>query len=143
MQTLLSFLLFTIFLLLSLLHLYWALGGKWGFNQALPTNEQGERILNPSSFASAIVGFGLLLFAAYYLLKGEFIVAAVVPKWVVKYGGWGISAIFLLRALGDFRYVGFFKSIKNTNFGTMDTKLYAPLCLLIGVAGVILQIIIQ
>ncbi|PTT14637.1 DUF3995 domain-containing protein, partial [Flavobacterium sp. HMWF030] len=46
---------------------------------------------------------------------------------------WIIIFIFILRAIGDFNYVGFFKKHRNSEFALKDTKYYSPLCLLIGV----------
>jgi hypothetical protein len=53
-------------------------------------------------------------------------------------GVWGLSAVFLLRAVGNLRTFGFFKSITGTRFAQWDTRLYSPLCLLLAVlaAGV-------
>ncbi len=50
----------------------------------------------------------------------------------------GLALVLLLRAVGDFRYVGFFKSVGGTRFATMDTWCYSPVCLAlsIGVAYV-------
>ena len=44
----------------------------------------------------------------------------------------------LMRAIGDFRYVGFFKRVRGSRFARMDTTLYSPLCLALaaGVAAV-------
>jgi Protein of unknown function (DUF3995) len=56
-----------------------------------------------------------------------------------NFGIYAIGAIFLLRALGDFKYVGFFKSIKNTEFGRLDTQFYAPLCLYLGISSLIIK----
>jgi hypothetical protein len=43
----------------------------------------------------------------------------------------------LLRAVGEFRYVGLFKRVRGTKFAVLDTFVYSPLCLLLG-AGVAL-----
>jgi len=134
----LSIILFSIFTILAIIHFNWAMGGKWGYDGALPTNEKGERILNPRKIDSAIVGVGLLGFGLFYLWKSGLIQLGL-PAWVA-YAGWIIPAIFILRAVGEFRYVGFFKKIKTTDFGKMDTKLYSPLCLLIGVMGLLVAI---
>lgn len=134
MVKILSFLLSSIFFLLALLHFYWAMGGKWGFAKALPTNEKGKRMLNPSPMASAIVGVGLSLFGLFYLLKAS-ILSHNLPEWIFQYGAWIIPSIFLLRAIGDFKYVGFFKKVRQTEFGQLDTKFYAPLCLVIALLG--------
>ena len=42
------------------------------------------------------------------------------------------------RAIGDFKYVGFFKRVRGSKFARMDTLVYSPLCLLLalGVARV-------
>jgi hypothetical protein len=53
-------------------------------------------------------------------------------------GNLAIAIIFLIRAIGDFRYVGFLKKIKNTKFAKKDTKYYSPLCSLISVLAFII-----
>lgn len=126
----LSFTLFLIFLSLSMVHFHWALGGHWGFDQALPTTEDGQKIINPRPVDSAIVGFGLLLFGLFYLMLSE-VIPFYVPTWILKVGSWIIPIIFILRAVGDFKYVGFFKKIQSTEFAKWDSLYYSPLCLLI------------
>jgi hypothetical protein len=135
----LPILLFLIFLTLAAIHFNWMLGGQWGFDNALPTKPNGERVLNPKPIDSAIVGIGLTGFALFYLFTSS-MVNVEIPDWLVKYGGWIIPSIFILRAIGDFNYVGFFKKVKETNFGRMDSKYYCPLCLLVGIIGGIAQI---
>ncbi|WP_082994808.1 MULTISPECIES: DUF3995 domain-containing protein [Aquimarina] len=39
---------------------------------------------------------------------------------------------FYTQSFGDFKYVGFFKRIKQTKFGRLDTMFFSPLCLIIG-----------
>jgi hypothetical protein len=129
-----------IFVILAVIHFVWAFGVQWGFDIALPTNEHGERMINPKKSDCIIVGLGLSAFALFYLLRSNIILLNV-PFWVFRYGGWVIPSIFIIRAIGDFKYIGFFKKIRNTDFGQMDTKCYSPLCLLIGLIGVIIQII--
>lgn len=140
MQITLSLLLSFIFIILAGVHFYWASGGRRGFEEALPTDEKGKKMMiEPSPLACVVVGLGLLLFGSYYLLKSG-LVEVDVPEWIMTYGGWIIPAIFLFRAIGDFKYAGFFKRVKNTEFGKRDTRFYAPLCLFIGVVGVLLQL---
>ena len=125
-----------IFALLSGLHLYWMLGGKWGLDQVLPTKlGGGERMLNPGPVACIVVALGLLGFALYNVGLGLGFSLGL-PFGAEKWGIWVLAGIFLLRAVGDFRYVGFFKKIKNTAFGRMDTRWYAPLCLYLGISSV-------
>ncbi|WP_436515344.1 DUF3995 domain-containing protein [Ekhidna sp. To15] len=138
-MSVLTILLFVIFLALSVLHLSWSLGNKWGFEAALPVNEEGKRMLNPKKIDSFIVGIGLLLFGCFYLINAS-IIALELPAAVISIAGWIIPGIFLLRAFGDFRYIGFTKKLKSTAFAKKDTYYYSPLCLIISVIGFILQI---
>lgn len=128
-----------IFLLLALLHFYWAAEGKWGLDAALPTNENGKRMLNPGPLACTVVGIGLSAFAGFYLVKAGLLSLAL-PDWLLYYSGWIIPSIFFLRAIGDRKTVGFFKTIKNTYFAKMDTRYFAPLCLLLAIAGYSIQV---
>jgi hypothetical protein len=133
-------LLVLVFSLLGILHISWSLGGNWGFENSLPKNEAGERVLNPKKTDSAIVGMGLLFFATFYLIKLETI-EMVLPNWAAVSAGWIISIIFILRAIGDFKYVGFFKKVQDTKFGELDSKFYSPLCFGIGILGIIIEVI--
>lgn len=129
-----------IFLILSGIHFNWVFGGKWGFDKALPTKEDGTKVLNPKKFDSAIVGLGLLFFAIYYLVVGRFIQIDL-PNFMQNYLGWIIPSIFIIRAIGDFKYVGFFKKINSTVFGKFDSKYFSPLCIFIGTIGIIIKIL--
>ena len=136
----LSILVSTILIVLGIIHLNWVIGGEFGFSKALPTKENGERVLNPKKVDSAIVGFGLLTFGLFYIVKAG-LIAYNLPEWMLNYGSWIIASIFLLRAIGEFKYIGFLKSVKRTDFGKLDTKLFSPLCLVIGMLGVVIQLI--
>ncbi len=61
----LSYMLFSIFLALSALHLSWGFGSSWGFEDAIPENEDGKPMLNPKKIDSIIVGLGLLMLAVF------------------------------------------------------------------------------
>jgi hypothetical protein len=136
----LSILLSILLIGLGLIHFNWVVGGNFGFSESLPTKESGERVLNPKKIDSAIVGIGLTAFGFFYLLKSG-VIEFIIPGWIMAYGSWIIPIIFLLRAIGEFKYVGFFKKIKKTEFGRLDTKLFSPLCLIIGIFGIIIELI--
>jgi glucan phosphoethanolaminetransferase (alkaline phosphatase superfamily) len=133
------FLLIT-FLATSGIHFYWAFGGKWGVSASLPTNAVGEKVLNPKMFECLFVAFTLLLFGVFVLIKSDLLTFKI-PVWVNNYGLWLLAAIFIVRSIGDFKYVGFFKKIKMTTFGRNDTRYYSPLCFTIGFLCVVLQFI--
>ncbi len=124
----------SILAVLGILHLYWMAGGRWGFAQAVPSNEVGERVVHPGPLASAVVAIGLLGFALYCFSIGlDFPLS--LPFAADKWGIWVLAGIFTLRSIGDFRYVGFFKKVKNTEFGRLDTRWYTPLCAWLGLTS--------
>lgn len=128
----LSSLLSLVFLILAIIHLNWAIGNTWGLDNALPSDEHGTRLFTPGRFMTLSVALGLLGFCFFYFINPE---PGNPNNWIFDYGRWIIPAVFLLRALGDFKYVGFFKKIRHTNFAKMDTKYYTPLCLAIALCG--------
>ena len=126
-----------IFFVLAVIHFYWALGGQWGFESTLPSNEQGIKVLDPKTIDKIIVGSILLLLGILYLfsltlLKNKILIL------IRNIGLWTIPIVFMIRAIGDFKYVGFFKQIKGTAFANLDTTFYSPLCLIIGLIGILL-----
>ncbi len=130
-------LLAVIFAILGFFHLYWAAGGRVGTGAAIPT-AGGERLLNSSPFWTVLVAAAL--FAAMLVVLGRLkIWGAFVPSWTFYLGTWIISLLFLLRAIGDFRYVGFFKSVRDTNFAHWDTILFSPLCLVIAILAFLIS----
>ena len=66
-------------------------------------------------------------------LLGDFI-----PRWIFRWATLGISVLFFLRAIGEFKLVGFFKQVRDTPFAFWDTWLFSPLCLLIAVIAFML-----
>ncbi|MBB6499258.1 DUF3995 domain-containing protein [Pedobacter cryoconitis] len=117
-----------IFVFLSLMHIYWAFGGQMGKDAAVPTIDSGEKLFIPSSFGTLIVAAGLLVFALINLFA-YVISAGFINIQYIRYGILGVGFVFLLRATGDFNYVGLMKKHKDTVFAKMDTRFYAPLCL--------------
>jgi hypothetical protein len=138
MVRILGIVLAVIFALLSFLHVYWAIGGRLGRDASIPMSVGGARVLRPSPIGTTLVAAAL--FAAMLVVLGRLkLVGAIVPRWIFYWGTWVISLLFLLRSIGDFRYVGFFKSVSGTNFAHWDTILFSPLCLFIAVAAFLLS----
>jgi hypothetical protein len=129
----LSIVLSVIFLTLSAIHIHWALGGKWGFKNAIPTKENGDLVMKPRTMDSIMVAVYLGLFAFFYATKTN-ICSVSLPEWTT-YFLWIIPTLFLLRAIGEFKYVGFFRKVNSTVFSKWDKKLFSPLCLAISVIG--------
>lgn len=140
MKVLMASVLSLIFFSIAVLHIYWGFGGKEGTAATIPTKENSKPVINPGPIACFVVGIGLSSFGVLVLTKAGIILFAL-PVWLLNSGLWATAAIFLLRAIGEFKYVGFFKEIKTTRFGEMDTTYYSPLCLVVGILVVILELV--
>jgi hypothetical protein len=114
---------------LSLLHAYWALGGRWANAFTVPTIS-GRRMFDPSPLATWVVSGLLGIGVTLVIGKASWTTRGPLPL-VFEVGVWGLSLVFLLRAVGNLRSFGFFKTIKSTPFAQWDTWLYSPLCLLL------------
>ena len=121
------------FALLSVLHLYWAAGGRAGAVVSLPERD-GAPLFQPG-LASTLAVAGLLAFAALLVLAhaGHWPSPAL-PGWMVSLGVPVAAVVLLGRSIGDFRYVGFFKKVRDTRFARLDTRLFSPIALLLGAA---------
>jgi len=127
------------FIGLALWHFYMAAMPPSGESAAVPSVE-GKPLFIPSARATASVGVVLLLFSG--LVAGTAgIVPLGIPRLVLTGLCYALAAGLLARAVGEFKYVGFFKRVRGSRFATMDSFLYSPLCLLLaaGVAAVALD----
>src|SRR4051812_9981130 len=127
-----------VFALLGLWHFYMAFAPSRGQSAAVPS-VQGKPLFVPSASATIAVGLMLALFALLVAATAGFVSVAV-PRFVLVWLSYGLALGLLARAVGDFRYVGFFKRVRGSRFAKLDTLFYSPLCLLlsIGVALVAL-----
>lgn len=115
------------------LHVYWAVGGRWGGAVAVPTGANGEPLFVPTPLATMGVAVALATAAALVLAVGGALPHPPIPAAIVRATAAALAAVFLLRAVGDFRYVGIFKRVRGTPFGRWDTRLFSPLCLALGI----------
>ena len=130
-----------IFAVISLFHLYWAAGGTFGSRVAVPTvaapSRGHKRVFDPSVGGTIVVAFAFLLAIVVILGQLRFW-GDTLPHWVFRWGTGAIALIFFLRAVGEFRLVGFFKKVSDTPFAYWDTWLFSPLCLIIAITAFIL-----
>jgi hypothetical protein len=131
-----------IFLAISGLHFYWAIGAILGKKMvgalAVLPEMEGKPLFVPGAFATFIVAFGLFLFAKISSFGLIDVISFKYFSPIIPYGNLAIFLIFMLRAIGDFRYVGFFKKNKTSKFAINDSKYYSPLCLLISILAFII-----
>jgi hypothetical protein len=114
---------------LLLLHAYWALGGRWGSAYTVPT-VNGRRIFDPSPVATWVVCALLGIAVIIVVGKAGWIGTDSVPV-LFDVGVWVLGLVFMLRAVGNLRTFGFFKTLTGTPFADWDTWFYSPLCLLL------------
>ncbi|WP_343570538.1 DUF3995 domain-containing protein [Sphingobacterium sp.] len=134
MEFVLSIVIATIFIFLASLHFFWLLGGHWGMNVAVPTDLNGRRIFNPTRVDTLLVAVGLLIFAFVNLCAIGVLDVPLDAKYI-RYGMSMISGIFLLRFIGDMKFVGIFKKYRKSSFAVRDTYFYSPLCLFLSVSN--------
>jgi hypothetical protein len=118
-----------ILLAIATLHAYWASGGTFGKGAAIP-ERNGQPILRPSPIITYLVA-GCFALAALVIAMRAGLVPSAAFGPLPHLATWALAAVFAVRAVGDFRYVGFFKRVRGTQFSRLDTALYSPLCCLL------------
>jgi hypothetical protein len=108
------------------LHVFWALGGSWGKALAVP-QRNGAPLFRPSRAATLVVAAGLSVATAWAGVRGG-VGPAAAAGLMAQGGCWVFAVLFAARAIGEGRYVGFLKRVRNTPFARNDTWLYSPLC---------------
>lgn len=130
-----------ILLIIALFHFYWAFGGTYGVDKVIPTKDNKTKALHPPTFITLLVALVLLLMGITYQQGAKVYEVTFLPQLLKEYGLMFFSITFIVRAIGDFKYVGFFKRIKNTTFSINDTRYYAPLCLFLGISGILILVL--
>ena len=115
------------FAFLASIHVYWAFGGRFAKVAAIP-ELRGTPSFVPGRMATLLVACALFACAGLIGAASGF-VDAPVSSLVIQWGCFALALLLLLRAIGDFRLVGFFKKVRGTRFAWLDSALYSPLCL--------------
>jgi hypothetical protein len=132
MPDLIAVALTVVFGALSALHVYWALGGPLGKIAAVP-EVKGRPAFVPSALSTLAVAIALALCAVLVAASAGLIVSPVPAPWITWLACL-LALALVARAVGDFRLVGFFKRVRGTRFARLDSAVYAPLCLALGVS---------
>ncbi len=129
----------------GMIHVYWATGGRWMLDRAIPTNEavaitNGDPAgtASPPSTAGRTDGFrpGPLLTALVALLLFTFAGLIAVTaggngpdtlRWLVVAG----AVVLVIRAVGDNQVAGFTKKVRHTTFGRTDDAVFTPLVVML------------
>lgn len=123
-------------LAIAALHFFWAWGGRWGGVAAIPQRD-GAPLFTPGRTVTLFMSLLFLLAACILLIRSGAVPwpFSSTPPRLVQWGSWTIAVLFLLRAAGDFRVVGFFKRVRNGRFALLDDRLYSPLALVIAIGS--------
>jgi len=119
----------SVFVVLAAWHFRMAWSSAASESGAVPSVD-GRPLFVPSTRATVMVGLVLLSFAALVAATGGLLPLGV-PDVVLAWLSYGLALGLLLRAIGEFKYVGFFKRVRGSRFARMDTLVYSPLCLLL------------
>ena len=119
---------------LGLIHLYWVFGGHRGKAIAVPEAD-GRPVFTPSRWGTLVVAAGLFGAAWVSAVAGQ-LLASPLTRFARPLA-FLLAALFLARAVGDFRHVGFFKRNRGSAFARMDSMVYSPLCLAMAIAALV------
>ena len=124
-----AFVTIAVLVLIGLLHVYWAMGGRMGITVAIPEFE-GRSLFRPGPLVTFTVAL-LLFFAAVIVAVQAGMIFHEKFGLVPRAATIVLAMVFAARAIGDFQYVGFFKRVTETRFARLDTLCYSPLCVLL------------
>jgi len=123
---------------ISILHIYWAFGGRWGAAAVIPVKVGEHRpAFTPRKLGTILVAIVILLASFIVIVQGGFL-KSYPANTISNIGSIVCAVVFMIRAIGDFNYVGFFKKIKHSQFARNDTWMYSPICLFLGVVYITL-----
>ena len=118
-----------IFAALAAVHVAWA-AGSGGRVEGFVPSDGGRPLVTPGPLATLAVA-AVRAAAALVVLCRAGLVWFGQPPALARIGIWIIALLFAARAVGEFRYVGFFKHVRDTRFARRDTWIFSPLCVVI------------
>lgn len=128
----------SVLVLLSAGHLYWALGGRLGgrLEGVLLPEQDGQPVFRPSPAAAVGAAIVLLAAAAVLAIRAGALDSPF-GEPTVRWAARAVAAVFLLRSIGDFRWVGFFRRVRGTRFAYWDARVYTPVAFALGVGAAV------
>lgn len=115
---------------LAAVHVFWAAGGRTGWQAALPHDDSAQPLYRPGPGVTLVVAAALATWGALLLLVPSH-VGPDALRWLVALG----AAVFAVRAVGDGKYVGFSKQFRGSRFAVLDDNLYTPIVVVMSFAG--------
>ncbi len=127
-----------IFAVLGFIHVYWAFGGKTGWDAAIPQVNE-DLAFKPSALMTLTVAIALIACAVLAALAGKLFTLPLSSN-LITWPAYLLTLVLFLRSIGDFNLVGFFKRVKGSRFAKLDTLYYSPLCLALSI-GVLIVVL--
>lgn len=121
---------------LAALHVVWVARGR-SASATIPTRADGTPLFRPGPASTLLVAAALALAGALVLARVSAPANALGARWI-PVSTWMLAAVFALRCVGEFRYVGLFKRERSTRFARWDTWLFTPLCAALAIAIAVL-----
>jgi hypothetical protein len=120
-----------IFILLAFWHVCMAMGAMSGVSGAVPSVD-GKPLFVPSRRSTLAVAAVLSAFALLVAAAANLVETGLPPRLLV-WSCYALALGLLARAIGEFKYVGFFKRVRGSRFAVMDSLVYSPLSLALAV----------
>ncbi len=114
----------------ALLHVYWATGGEWMLDAAIPGDGLDGRGTMPGPGLTLLVAVALAVFAGLVVLSAYGRGPSFVP--ILTWIGVGVLTV---RAIGDTKTAGFTKTDHESTFGRADDLYFTPLITLLALAA--------
>ena len=115
METMVAALVSATFVALALWHVQMAFTTSGTESGAVPS-EDGKPLFVPSRRATLIVAFALLVFGALVAATAG-LVQVGVSRRLLSWSCYFLALGLVARAVGEFKYVGFFKRVRGSKFG--------------------------
>lgn len=127
----------TAFVVIGLWHVYGAFAKKTSGDSAAVPSVDGKPLFVPSTQATLAVACALFVFALLVAATAG-MVSLGLPNKLLMLSSYALALGLFARAVGDFKYVGFFKKVRDSRFAFMDTFVYSPLCLLLAIGAALI-----
>jgi hypothetical protein len=119
--------------LIAAWHVYWALRRMDGHAVLVPEFE-GKPVYEPRHTECLDVAAALALSCVIVAVRGGGVPHSPMPEAWIQTGTVAVGVALVARAVGDFRFVGIFKRVRDTQFAEWDTRLFSPVSMLLGIA---------
>lgn len=116
--------------LAAFVHVYWALGGQWMSDVAVPSDRSGQQAFQPGRTMTLGVAAALVVFAGLVLAA-----AGDAGPPLIRTLVWIGVGVFTLRAIGDTKTAGFTKSNHSSAFARADDRWFTPIIVFVALGA--------